>query len=164
MSRILVAGVGNIFLGDDAFGVEVVRRLSGESMPDGVDVVDFGIRGFDLAFALMDDYDAIVLIDTAQRGETPGTLSVIEPDRVGTDLVAGGVDTHNVDPVKVIAFVRQFGVEPENLYVLACEPETFGDELNGAMGLSDTVQATIPDAVALAQSLVNRLIAGPSRV
>ncbi len=78
--RILVAGIGNIFLGDDAFGVEVARRLSGRELPRGVRVTDFGIRGYDLAYALLDGYETTILIDACPRGEPAGTLYVIEPD------------------------------------------------------------------------------------
>jgi hydrogenase maturation protease len=78
--NILVAGVGNIFLGDDAFGVEVVQRLSQRPQPAGVRLTDFGIRSFDLAYALMDGYDATLLIDALPRGQPPGTLYVLEPD------------------------------------------------------------------------------------
>lgn len=80
MKAILVAGVGNIFNGDDAFGVEVVRRLAQRKLPDGVRAIDFGIRGIDLTYALLDGYGALVLVDTAQRGELPGTISIVEPD------------------------------------------------------------------------------------
>src|ERR1700734_1751902 len=78
--RILIAGIGNIFLGDDAFGSEVARRLAARPMPDGVKVVDFGIRGFDLTYALLDGSDATILVDATPRGGPPGTLYVIEPD------------------------------------------------------------------------------------
>ena len=80
MTSILVACVGNIFNGDDAFGVEVARRLSQATLPDGARVIDFGIRGIDLTYALMDGYDAVILVDAAQRGEAPGVVSVVEPD------------------------------------------------------------------------------------
>lgn len=76
--RILVAGIGNIFLGDDGFGVEVVRQLAQRDLPEGIEVVDFGIRGVDLAYASLDDYDAVIFVDTAPRGGAPGTLYLIE--------------------------------------------------------------------------------------
>ncbi len=82
MTSILVACVGNIFNGDDGFGVEVARRLSQAKLPNGVRVIDFGIRGIDLTYALMDGYDAIILVDAAQRGEAPGVVSIVEPERV----------------------------------------------------------------------------------
>jgi hydrogenase maturation protease len=81
--RILIACIGNIFLGDDGFGVEVARHLITRSYPEGVQVVDFGIRGMDLAYALLDDYDELVLVDGIARGSSPGTLYLIEPDLSG---------------------------------------------------------------------------------
>ena len=78
--RILVAGIGNIFLADDGFGCEVVRWLAERELPDNVEVRDFGIRGMDLAYALMDPYEAVVLVDAVSRGEDPGTVYLIEAE------------------------------------------------------------------------------------
>ena len=102
-SQHFVAGIGNIFLGDDAFGVEVVQRLARRELPPQVRVVDFGIRGLDLAFALMEDYDAIILIDAVPRGEPPGTLYTIEPDLNALDatsLAEVSVELHGMNPRK----------------------------------------------------------------
>src|SRR5881227_271903 len=99
--RVLVAGVGNIFLGDDAFGVEVAQRLLRRGLPDAVRVVDFGIRGLDLTYALLDGYEAVILVDAAPRGGPPGTLYVLEPERGGAPDVAA-IETHGMDPVKVL--------------------------------------------------------------
>jgi hydrogenase maturation protease len=79
-AKILVAGVGNIFLGDDGFGVEVALSLSKRQLPESVTVKDFGIRGFDLAYALLDPWDAVIIVDALPRGEAAGTLYVVEPD------------------------------------------------------------------------------------
>src|SRR5690242_3589971 len=98
---VLVAGIGNIFLGDDAFGVEVVRRLAERALPDGVEVVDFGIRGFDLAHALMQAESTAILIDATPRGGPPGTLYLIEADATGGDNPAS-VETHGMDPATVL--------------------------------------------------------------
>ena len=87
----LIAGVGNIFLGDDGFGVEVANRLAGQRMPDGVRVADFGIRGVHLAYELLDGYDALVLVDALPMGEAPGTLAVVEPDPSAAELLPGAV-------------------------------------------------------------------------
>src|SRR4051794_37928486 len=106
--RILIAGIGNIFLGDDAFGVEVATRLAGRSRPEGVRVVDFGIRGFDLSFAMLDDDDVIILADAAPRGGAPGTLYVIEPDPAESREPEPGemlIDPHAMDPAKVLRLV-----------------------------------------------------------
>jgi hydrogenase maturation protease len=152
MKRILVAGVGTIFLGDDGFGVEVSRRLAGRSMPEGVRVVDFGIRGLDLTYALLDGWDAAILVDAAPRGGQPGTLYVLEPT-----LDSGAppeVEPHAMDPAKVLALVREMGGTPPLLRVVACEPEAAGDF---EIGLSPSVAAAVDPAVALVEELVAEL-------
>src|SRR5205085_1568015 len=123
--RILVAGIGNIFFGDDAFGVEVVRRLARRPLPEGVRVVDFGIRGFDLACALLDDCDAAILVDAVHRGGAPGTLRVIEPDLGAPADPASGerIQTHGLTPAQVFRLVRTMGGEPRGVYLVGCEPE-----------------------------------------
>lgn len=164
-ATILVAGIGNIFLGDDAFGVEVVRRLTGRPLGDGVRVVDFGIRGFDLAVALLDGYDLVIFVDAMPRGGPPGTLYVIEPD---LDLVSDAdqeamvVGAHNLDPVRVLQWARAMGGELPRLRVVGCEPATFGTAEQPASGLSPPVAAAIEDAVAVVESLVaeNRPVSG----
>src|SRR5262245_6478454 len=96
----LIAGIGNIFLGDDAFGVEVAQRLAGHVLPDSVYVVDFGIRGLDLAYALLDGYDAAILVDAMPRGGAPGTLYVVEPECNGPSEAM--IEAHALDPAKVL--------------------------------------------------------------
>ncbi|HXG13006.1 MAG TPA: hydrogenase maturation protease [Gemmataceae bacterium] len=156
--RVLVAGVGNIFLGDDAFGVAVVRRLAGRPLPDGVQVIDFGIRGIDLAYAMLDGYDAIILVDAVPRGGEPGTLYVIEPhdggEPAGPDAL---VATHDMDPVKVLRLVRALGGRPAWLRLVGCEPATLepGEE---ALALSPPVQAAVDGAVGLIESLIGEFI------
>ena len=95
MSQILVAGIGNIFKGDDAFGVEVARRLAQSPLPAGVKVVDFGIRGIDLTYALLDGYDAAILVDTAKRGAAPGTVSIVAPERHSAEEVSPSISSLN---------------------------------------------------------------------
>jgi hydrogenase maturation protease len=166
--RILVAGIGNIFLGDDAFGVEVARRLLRLDWPPNVRVVDFGIRGLDLTYALLEGYDLALLIDAAPRGHAPGTLSVIEPDPAGA---AGpepqpgqvAIDTHSMDPVKVLRLVQTMGGQIGRLLVVACEPAPCipaeeGDEMS--MGLSPRVEAAVAEAVSLVCSLVHQHLCG----
>jgi hydrogenase maturation protease len=156
--RILVAGVGNIFLGDDGFGVEVVRRLAEREMPEGVEVKDFGIRGMDLAYALQEDYEAVVFVDAVPRGEEPGTVYVIEPEIEDDGEVS--LDTHGMDPVKVIKLSRALGAEPTRTLVVGCEPrvvlsgEDYDDML---MELSEPVQAAVGEAVKLVESLVEEI-------
>ena len=139
--RILVAGVGNIFLGDDAFGVEVARRLMGHDLPEGVRVVDFGIRGLDLTYALLDGYEAVILVDAAPRGGRPGTLYVIEPEQADQPEQPGPgfIDVHSMDPVKVLRVARAMGAPARRLLVVGCEPASAGEAEDMQMGLSEPV-------------------------
>lgn len=157
--RILVAGIGNIFLGDDAFGGEVARKLAARSWPDGVRVEDFGIRGFDLAYALLEGYDVAILIDVTQRGERPGTLYTIEPDLDNLDALEqeAAVDTHGMHPAKVLAMARALDATFGRVLLVGCEPETFGPEDEGCMGLSVPVQAAVDEAVRMVESLVSTI-------
>ncbi len=161
-ARILVAGIGNVFLGDDGFGVAVADRLWRRELPDGVEVVDFGIRGMDLAFAMQDGYDAVVLLDAVPRGEAPGTLYVIEVE-ADDDAPVATVDAHGMDPVSVIGLVRSFGGTPPRTYVVGCEPQTrmsTADE-DVVAQLSEPVLAAIDPAVLMVESLLADL-AGPT--
>lgn len=157
---ILIAGVGNIFLGDDAFGVEVVRRLSGRKLPQGVRVVDFGIRGFDLGYALMDGQDVTILIDATARGGEPGTIYTIEPDLneiENLNAAETAVETHGMNPMKVLAMVKAMGTNLKRILLVGCEPATFGPE-EGLMGLSTPVEAAVGEAVSIVESLVSKII------
>jgi hydrogenase maturation protease len=153
---VLVAGIGNIFLGDDGFGVAVADRLARRRLPPGVHVEDFGIRGLDLAYALA-GYDAAVLIDAVPRGEAPGTLYVIEPDVDGEGPV---VDGHGMDPVNVLALVKTLGGEAPRTLVVGCEPSTRlsldDDEL--VADLSEPVRLALDSAVGVVESLVAELV------
>lgn len=154
----MVAGIGNIFLADDGFGVEVVRRLAGRELPEDVEVADFGIRGLDLAYALMDPYEAVVFVDALPRGEEPGTVYLIEPEVEDGGEIA--LDTHGMDPVKVIRFARAMGAEIPRTLVVGCEPqnilsgENYDDML---MELSEPVLAAVDEAAKLVQSLVEEM-------
>jgi len=156
--RILVAGIGNVFLGDDGFGVALVDRLARRELPAGVEAIDFGIRGMDLAFAFQDGYDAVVLLDATPRGEPPGTLYVIEV--ADDDGAAPAFDTHGMDPVKVLGLVRSFGGVPPPTYVVGCEPLTRmsveAEEL--VAQLSEPVRAALDRAVTLVHSLLGDII------
>jgi hydrogenase maturation protease len=154
--RILVAGIGNIFLGDDGFGCEVLKRLMGRTWPDSVRLVDFGIRGFDLAYALMDGHDVTVFVDATPRGGRPGTLYIIEPDLNELDDLdqhAMMVETHGMNPMKVLAMVKSMGGGFKRILLVGCEPETFGPE-EGQIGLSDVVGGAVDEAVNVVESLV----------
>jgi hydrogenase maturation protease len=163
---ILVAGIGNIFLGDDGFGVEVVRRMAGRNLPAGVRVSDFGIRGFDLAYALQDGYETTILVDACPHGQAPGTLYVIEPDLKALDdpdSPQAMVEAHAMNPMSVLRMARAMNIELKNVLLVGCEPETLGGE-EGQMGLSAPVEAAVDDAVKLVDSLVNRILSGDGSV
>ena len=156
--RVLVAGVGNIFLGDDGFGVEVVKRLAGRELPEGVEVKDFGIRGMDLAYALQDNYELVVFVDATPRGEAPGTVYLIEPEIVEDGEVS--LDTHGMDPVKVIRLSRALGARPTRTLVVGCEPQVVvsGEDYDDMlMELSEPVRAAVEEAVKLVESLVEKI-------
>ena len=156
-ARVLVAGIGNIFMGDDAFGVEVARRLAERELPAGVEVGDFGIRGIDLMYALGEGYDAAVFVDAVPRGEPPGTLSVIEPD---PENGGATIDAHGMDPVKVLALARQVGSAPERILIVGCEPAVrmTGDEDELVGELSEPVRAAIDAGVELVETVVGELL------
>jgi hydrogenase maturation protease len=155
LRSILVAGIGNVFLADDGFGVEVARRLAERELPAGVKVADFGIRGMDLAYELQEDYDAAILVDAVPRGQAPGTLYVIEPDIEAAEPV---LDAHAMDPVRVLGLARTLGTLPPRVLVVGCEPSTAMslDDEELAMGLSAPVQAAMEDAVALVESILEQ--------
>ena len=167
--RILIACIGNIFFGDDGFGVEVAQRLiSRRHYPEGVQVVDFGIRGMELAYALLDDgYDTLVLVDAVPRGGSPGTVYLIEPDLSGISPLQGveagrvALDSHSMDPVKVLAFAHTLGARPIRTLLVGCEP-TATSESEGyeemQMGLSEPVQAAVDEAIKMIDTLVDQLL------
>jgi hydrogenase maturation protease len=160
-SRILVAGIGNIFLGDDAFGSEVARLLLLKPWPDYVRVEDFGIRGFDLAFALMDAYDPVILVDATPRGDVPGTLYTIEPDLSELDSPASGataIEPHVMNPLSVLRAARSMGAEFRRVILIGCEPslENMDPDGPGYMGLSEPVRSVLDEAVNLVEVIVAR--------
>ena len=159
---ILIAGIGNIFLGDDAFGVAVAQKLALRTWPQNVRAVDFGIRGFDLAYALLDGYDTTILVDACPRGEAPGTLYVMEPDLVNLgspEEKASAVEAHSMNPLNVLRLATSMGGQLKRVLLVGCEPETLGPE-EGQMGLSETIEAAVADAVKLVESLIHRIING----
>jgi len=160
--RILVAGIGNIFFGDDAFGVEVIRELAKSPLPEGVNAVDFGIRSYDLAYAIMDGYAATILVDITSRGEPPGTLYLIELDqeKIG-QLEATVPDGHSLDPVAVLRLVQSLGGQVATLYLVACEPAVLETE-DGQIGLSEPVQAAVPEAIQMIRRLISKLSVSPA--
>jgi len=160
-TRILVAGIGNLFLGDDGFGVALAARLARREPRPGVEVVDFGIRGMDLAYAL-GGYDVAVLLDATPRGEPPGTLYVIEPERPGDDVVP---EAHGMDPVKVLALASALGEPLPRTLVVGCEPLTrmSPDDEEIVAALSEPVRAALDEAERLVESLLDDLTKGEGR-
>jgi len=151
--RILVAGIGNVFLGDDGFGVALAERLAARALPAGVDVVDYGIRGMDLAYAIGDGYHAGVLLDAAPTGHPPGTLSVIEPE---LDGVVPAIDAHGMDPVKVLGLAAALGGPLPRTLVVACAPAAVmsGEEPDVVTELSPPVRAALDAGADLVESLL----------
>ncbi|MER7732187.1 hydrogenase maturation protease [Streptomyces erythrochromogenes] len=174
--KVLIAGIGNVFLGDDGFGVETVRALSAHPLPDGVEVVDFGVRGVHLAYQLLDGYDTLVLVDATARGGAPGTLYLIEPETeaeaaAGADTAAAAgagtqaagpgegpvLDGHHMSPDTVLALLGALcagtgATPPRRTLVLGCEPACVEE----GIGLSAPVAAAVPEAVRTALDLLDR--------
>jgi hydrogenase maturation protease len=158
--RILVAGIGNIFLGDDGFGVAVSQALSKENLPALVRVADFGIRGFDLAYAMQCGYDTAILVDAYPGEKDPGTISVIELDlRDGAAKVpeTNFVEPHAMNPMNVLRMVANMNGPLRRVLLVGCVPATFGGE-EGTMALSEPVAAAVPDAVRVTLNLVQRIL------
>ncbi len=150
--KALVAGIGNIFLGDDAFGVEVIRRMGKRSWPEGVRVEDFGIRSYDLAYALMDDWDRVILVDAVPRGGQPGTIYVIEPDV--DNLGEPNLDAHTMNPVAVLQMVKALGGSAKNILVVGCEPASTEPSAEGEFGLTPPVSAAVEEAIRTIQQIL----------
>lgn len=154
--RVLVAGVGNIFLTDDGFGTEVVRRLAGEAWPTGVRVRDFGVGAVHLAYELADGYETVIVVDASPRGEAPGTLSVIEPELDG-DAVDDSVllfDPHSMTPDTVFDLLARAGDRVGRALVVACEPRSVEE----GIGLTSPVEAAVEGAVALVRNLIEEAV------
>jgi hydrogenase maturation protease len=155
--QILVAGIGNAWLQDDAFGGEVARRLEHDGVPSGVTVMDFGTNGLDLAYEVMRGYDALVLLDASRQGEAPGTLFVIEPRReefAGAIEDGESIDPHGMDPHTVLRFVSAVGGWPGKVVVIGCEP---GEVDDVGIGLTPAVAAAVQRALALVRETIDEL-------
>jgi len=151
--RTLVAGVGNVFLRDDAFGCEVVRLLAEHPVPDGVQIRDFGIRGIHLAYDLLDGCDLFVLVDAAPRGEPPGTVTVLEVEVPEPDPTAGPVmDAHDLTPDAIFALLASLGGRPGRSLLVACEPA----DVSAGMGLSEPVIQALPHAVRTVEEILEK--------
>lgn len=167
--KMLVACVGNIFLSDDGFGVEVARRMAGTPRPEGVELVDFGIRGIHLTYQLLDGYDVLVVVDAAPRGHAPGTVSLLEVDPA-TRAAEGGaevaaavsngeaplLDAHGLEPNAILRMLGSLGGQVRRVLVVACEPATVSEGL----GLSPAVEAAVGPAIAAVEKLMREHAAG----
>lgn len=156
--RTLVAGIGNIFLRDDGFGVETARLLAERDLPGHIEVVDVGVRGVHLAYQLLDGYDTLVLVDATARGEAPGTLYVIEHDADDASPPPGtpALDGHRMTPDTVLALLDTLcagtgGEPPRRILIVGCEP-TSVDE---GIGLTAAVSDAVPEAVRLIEELLH---------
>ena len=150
--RILLAGIGNVFRGDDGFGSEVARRLSSLTWPDGVRVVDYGIRGLHLAYDLLDTWDVLVMVDAVPARGAVGSVGVVE---IGPEDIGAGacVDAHGMDPATVLASLATLGGRlPPRTLLVGCEAAETGD----GMGLTPPVRAAVDDAVRAVRTLVSR--------
>jgi hydrogenase maturation protease len=159
-NTVLVACIGNIFLGDDGFGCEVAKVLQTRSLPENVRLFDYGIRGYDLAYALLDGCGATIFVDAVPRGDAPGTLYVIEPDLSEFENAEANpamLDAHTMNPMHVLRMAFQMGAKFNRLLLVGCEPETLGGR-EGFMGLSKPVRAAVPKAADLVESLVEKIL------
>ena len=156
MKQILIAGIGNIFFGDDAFGCEVAQRLAREPLPKGVRVRDYGIRSYDLAYAMLEPNDAVILVDAIPRRLEPGSVCLLELDMKALDNAGiESVNAHAMNPVAVLQLVRSLGGTPRKIYLVGCEPVVLETE---ELGLSKKVQAAVPVALDMIRELIGKLL------
>ncbi|MBV8207170.1 MAG: hydrogenase maturation protease [Acidobacteria bacterium] len=154
----LIAGIGNIFLADDAFGVELAQMLAQRQLPEGMEVRDFGIRGFDLAYAMTAAWDAVILLDAVPRGGDPGTLYVIEHVEHG-ECAGTALEPHSMDPLRALELARSLGGRIPPTVVIGCEPVTLGGD-EGSIGLSTPVKYALQPALELVLKTAERLSSG----
>ena len=150
--RVRVAGVGNIVLGDDGFGPEVIRHVAARPDPDGVRIHDYGIGGLNLAYDLLEQWDALILVDAVPDDGAPGELRVFEAD-TETLPAPTNLDAHSMDPAAVFASLRALGGHPPRTIVVGCQVGSVED----GIGLSDPVLAAVPRAAAAIESAVAML-------
>ena len=156
-ASVLIAGIGNIFQGDDAFGVAVAHKLALLTLAENIRVMDIGIRSIDLAFALLDEYDLTILIDATARGGSPGTLYTIEiraEDIPEVSDESSVVNAHGLDPVRVLALARSLGASFKKILLVGCEPLLTEHDESGHIGLSQVVEAAVDPAVDIIRSLI----------
>jgi hydrogenase maturation protease len=155
--RVMIAGIGNMFMKDDGFGCAVIKRMGSKKFPEGVEVKDFGTSGLKLAYDLMKGYDGLIFLDASARGGQPGALYRIEPNEndFSANLEEGGpIDPHGADPVTVLRFVKSIGSWPGKVIIVACEPESVEDF---EIGLSAAVNSAIDQAVEMVEEIINEI-------
>jgi hydrogenase maturation protease len=153
--KILIACIGNIFLGDDAFGVEVARRLEQMPLPNNVVIRDFGIRSYDLAYALMDDWELVIMVDAVPFGSEPGTVYTIDPELPNDGTASEAFDAHTMNPVSVLQLVTALGGKVGRILVVGCEPSSVEPNENGQTSISPAVQSAIDVAIEVIEELVS---------
>ena len=162
--QVLAACIGNFFLGDDGFGCAVARELATMNVGPEIKVIDYGIRGLDLAYALLEPYKAVIVVDAIQRQGQPGTIYVLQTDDDdGDEPARTSLDPHSMDPEHLLAMARSLGEVTSRMYVVGCEPNDFGDEFAGRMGLSPQVASAVPEAARTVLDLAARVGAAPTR-
>ncbi len=155
--KILVAGIGNIFMGDDAFGVEVANRMARLTLPEDVTIGDYGIFSHDLACAIMDGYDVTILLDAVQRGQPPGTLHLVELDPDAVCAIENeSVNAHGMNPVAVLQTVKAQGGTSGRIYLVACETAPPGHGV-ASLGLSAAIEDAVPRAIEMIQNFISDL-------
>jgi hydrogenase maturation protease len=155
--RILIACIGNIFMGDDGFGTEVARRLAGRALPSDVVLKDFGIRGLDLTYALLEPWDLVILVDACGQGGEPGTVYLIEPDATASTGAFARMDAHAMNPMSSLQMVRAMGGTSNRVVIVGCQPADLGGE-DGRIGLSEPVAAAVGEAVLMIEGLMETVL------
>lgn len=156
-TRILVAGIGNIFFGDDGFGSEVIRNAAISSGDSSVRVTDYGISGMHLAYDLLDDWDGLVLVDAVPSRGQPGTLHVFQADHDESSSAALGLDGHSMDPAAVFASLRALGGRPPYTVVVGCE----AGSVEEGIGLTEPVAKAVPRAARAVEEIIAALQTSP---
>lgn len=162
--QVLAACIGNFFLGDDGFGCAVARELGTMNVGPEIKVVDYGIRGLDLAYELLEPYRAVIFVDAVQRDGLPGSVYMLQCENDEADEHEfTSLDPHSMDPEHLLAMARSLGEVTSEIYIVGCEPNDFGDEFAGRMGLSPPVAAAVPEAARAVLDLVARISEGETQ-
>ncbi|CAM3144604.1 hydrogenase maturation protease [Prescottella defluvii] len=153
--RVLLAGIGNIFLGDDGFGPAVLQAVAGGSLPEGVRAEDYGIRGMHLAYDLLGGWDGLILVDAVPDRGTPGAIRVFEVNRELPDT-SPRLDAHGMDPASVFASLAALGGALPRTVVIGCQVR----DVDEGIGLSGPVARAVPAAVDAARAVLAEFGAG----